>query len=298
MDCHEAQEWLLQSEDPRPERCGSPQLADHLQTCHACSALTRELLQLEQGWREIPLPAAVEPARLAFLDQLAHTQTAPSVRRPARPARAWTRRWALAASLLVAAGLGIWLLLSTPRASASSEVVDSLIEWNLDLAQASATERERIYANQAPALRRQVQKTALPREERELAEKLLENGSWLAENDDPMGEADRFNDVADQLLERMNKATLKGNSRELRRLARRYQRVAEVGLDATLEKAQASGALDFERKRKLERVILRDTRRKQALEALLERTPEASRKEIKKELKLNRKARGKDAGTH
>jgi hypothetical protein len=291
MDCPQVRNWLLQAEDPRPERCPSAELTHHLRTCAACDELAWQLLQLEQSWREIPIPDSVERARAEFLEQFpAHSATPIPTTVPLR--RRWAPpSWAVAAVLLLAVGLGT-ALLSTPRATASAEVVDRLIDWNLDLAQApSPTERSRIYTEQVDAMRGALRRAKLPGSEQELAEKLLENGSWLAENNDPTAEADRFNDVADKLLERLDAARARGTTKELRRLARSYGRVAKYGIDAKLAKAQASGALNFERKRKLERVILRDAKRRQALEALLERTPEATRKEIKKALKLPRKER-------
>jgi hypothetical protein len=229
MTCQRAQDWLLQAEEPRPERCPSPELAEHIHTCPVCGALTAELLQLERAWREVPLPASAETAQKAFLERL----ESPPVHRLSLPrTRPLLRsRWALAASILFIVGLGGWFLLTTSQAQASAEVVDSLIDWNLDLAEAgSPADRERIYADRAAALRTRLQKANLPQEEKELAEKLLENGSWLAENDDPMGAADRFNDVADQLLERMNAANRHGNHKELRRQAHRYQRVTDMGI--------------------------------------------------------------------
>ena len=60
MDCTQTRDWLLQAEDPRPERCSSPEAAEHLQGCAACRSFATELGQLERNWREIPLPAAAE----------------------------------------------------------------------------------------------------------------------------------------------------------------------------------------------------------------------------------------------
>jgi hypothetical protein len=206
---------------------------------------------------------------------------------------------AVAACLLLGTGIGGWIALDATRSTASAEVVDHLIDWNLELAQApSAAERSRIYADRAEPLRQAVQKAKLPGEERELAERLLANGSWLADHDDLMTEADRFTDVADQLLLRIDAASRRGNDKELRRLTHLYTRVTQQGIGAKLEKLQSLGVLNAEHERRLERLMLRDTHRRQKLEAVLERSPEASRKEIKKALDLPRHAqKRKETGT-
>src|SRR5262249_21631097 len=185
------------------------------------------------------------------------------------------------------------------EAQASPDLVGQLIEWNLDLSQAeSADERSQIFADQAAKLKAALQKTNLPPEDRELAETLWENGAWLAENEDPLAEADRFTAVADRLVEMMHTANKKGNNRALKRFAPHYGQVAENGIDANLEKIRASGVLDGERNRNLERIVRRNEKRRQALAELLERTPDASRKEIDQALGLGPKqknpgARGK-----
>src|SRR5882672_9599523 len=119
MNCRQAQEWLLLSDDPRPQHHGDTEIADHLAHCDLCSRLAEELVRLDHAWREIPLPASETSSREAFVRRLP-TSMKPrllSVRRFAPP------RWAIAACLLLAVGMGVWLMLPAPEARASSELV-------------------------------------------------------------------------------------------------------------------------------------------------------------------------------
>ena len=98
---------------------------------------------------------------------------------------------------------------------------------------------------------------------------MLETAPWLARNQDPLAEADRFNDVADQLVTRMNLATRGGDHDRVERYARLYRRVRELGIESKLDLLEATGALNFDGQRRLERLILRDAKRMHALVALL-----------------------------
>ena len=60
--------------------------------------------------------------------------------------------------------------------------------------------------------------------------------------------------------------------------------VAEHGVGQSLAKAEASGALNFEQRRHLEKIILNDEQRMQALAELLERNPNLSRKDIRRSM--------------
>ena len=288
MDCQHVQEWLLHSDITDPELSGPSELAGHLRSCSACRELAAELAQLEQNWREIPVPSSAATAKAAFLDQLEpQARTLPAA---AKRSRRFVLRSAIAASLFLAAGVGGLLLLDQSRANAAPGVVDRLIDWNLELAEApSSAGRTSIYAERVYHLRTELAGADLPESERAFAEELLANGQWLAENDDPTAEADRFTEVADALLTKMDAASAAGNAKELRRLTRLYARVAAQGIASRLEKALATNALDFEHKRRLEKVILRDEQRQRKLQVLLEQSPAASRKEIKKALDLPRK---------
>ena len=205
----------------------------------------------------------------------------------------------MAACLLLAVGMGVWLMLPAPEARASSELVEKLIEWNVDLAQAQTPEeRGRIFAEQSAALKTSLQQSDLPADDRALAQTLLDNGNWLAEHDDPLDQADRFNVVADQLVERMNKATAKGNDKEIRRFARHYRQVMEHGVAANLEKVEAAGPVEAKREEKLAAVAQRVDKQAKKLEAMAEQAPAAARKEVRKAHEASAKPGKKQKKNH
>ena len=290
MNCRQAQDWLLQCEDPRPAPSGSPELAEHLAGCEVCRLLTGKVRRLEQAWRPLPVPASADRARVAFLNRLSRPAVLPIQPQRVRSRRFATPRWAVAALVFLAVGMGVWLLFPAPQAHAAPELVDRLVDWNLKLTQAkSPEERNRIYAELAPQLKDAVQKTDMPADDRALAESLLENGTWLAGNDDPVAEADRFNDVADKLLARMDSATDGGDAGKVTQLARLYSQVADRGISANMEKAEAAAPADPRIEQKLEAVAERHDRHVQATAALVQRAPAPARKEVRQAHELSAK---------
>ncbi|MBL8797920.1 MAG: hypothetical protein JNM56_28740 [Planctomycetia bacterium] len=276
MDCQRAREALLTADDLRSPAAA---LRDHLERCAACRLLSQQLARLEQDWRDLPTPASADASRLAFLDRLPGSLPAP-VRRPA----ALVVRWLVAALLLLAVGSAAWLL-STPRAVAGPPFIERLVDWNLELAEAgSLAERQRLYASQQAAF--QAAAVSLPAEDRELASLLLENGSRLAAHDDPIAEAERFSAVADKLVEKLHQAALGKDEKAIDRYARLQTQVAQRGVGDRLAKIEEAGVLNFESERRLEKVILRDAKRRKQLIEMLEREPELKRKEIRQELDL------------
>ena len=140
-------------------------------------------------------------------------------------------------------GVGGALLVSNRRASASSDVVERLVDWNLNLARTPLpADRDRLYAGQAESLQDKVRRTELPDEERGLAESLLENAPWLARNDDPLAVAGLFHDVADQLLTRMGTAIHRGDEVRAGQYARLYRRVEELGIGSKMDLLETTGA--------------------------------------------------------
>jgi hypothetical protein len=279
MDCRQVQDWLLDADDPRPERCAVPAVAEHLATCAACQACAADLIRLQEAWRGIPLPASADAARQAFLEQLPRP-TLPFVR-PKRRLR--VLRQLVAAVLLLGLGLGAWALLAPREAHAAPAVIEELVDWNIELARAaSPDERSHVYAAREGDLKQNVSRAPLPEADRALANLLLDNGTWLATHDDPIAAAERFSAVADKLAERLQAA----NARKEHKLAVSYAKlqglVAEHGVADNLTRAEASGALNFEQRHRLENLILRDESRMKALVDLLEHNPNISRKEIRK----------------
>jgi hypothetical protein len=293
MDCPQTRDWLLQADDPRPERCDQPEVAEHLAGCSACQSLAAELLQLQAAWRAIPLPESADAARQAFLDRLP-PQTLPMVR---PPRRVWKLpRWIAAAAVLLGVGLAVWMLAPTPEANAAPSVVERLVDWNLELAQASPEQRPTIFAR-VSALKAEAVQVSMPDADRELANLLLDNGTWLASNDDPIAAAERFSAVADKLVEHVQTASERKEHHLANRYAKLQNLVAENGVANSLQKAEARGAVNFEHQRRLEKIILRDEKRMKQLVELLESNPNLSRKEIRKALDIQKNTKHRSSGS-
>lgn len=231
------------------------------------------LLQWRAG-RVLPKPESTIPGTHA-----AAAQPSGAVR-PA--ARWWSgRNLTIAASIAIAASVGILLYLRAPENPPSSELVGRLIEWNLDLTQAqSREERQRIYTEQVNGLKATLARADLPREDREWAEMLLENSHWLTRNNDPTAEADRFSDIADKVVARMDEATAARDEHTIVYLANTYRRLADLGIDANLQRAIDAGDMNQEREKKFETALQRDTSRVKKLTAIMDRSPEMPRKAI------------------
>ena len=196
------------------------------------------------------------------------------------------RRGFAAAAILLAVGACVLFWPETPPGPALADLVNRLTDLNVDLAQIrSRDERERIYTGQAANLQATVTRTNLPPEDRELAETLLENSSWLAKNDDAMAAADRFSDIADKLVGWMDAATVARDDTRLVLLANTYSRLTEVGVDANLERVLASGNLDVDDQKKLETVMQRGGTQAKKLAQIMANTPGASHKAIRRAMK-------------
>jgi hypothetical protein len=277
MTCAAIRDWLLNADHPgRP----IPAVAAHLHTCPACRDYADRLERLEADYRTAPIPDFATAARAAFLDKLAVPSPTPvaALRRWVLPPR-----WVLAASVLFLVGVGMFVFWPAPQAQAASDVVDRLIDWNLDLAEAGPlTERDRVYAERRDAFAAELGRTGLAPADRELADVLVANAVWLAGNDDPVEEAERLNLIADRLLERMQSAAGGGDETALGRHAQNYRKVTEHGVARSVEKAKTKA--EIKEAKRLEKLTAREMERVRALEALLETTPNPTKKEIRQAL--------------
>jgi hypothetical protein len=281
MNCEQVQHWLCDAEDLGAAAALPAAITDHLAGCAECREWRDDLVRLEDRWRGLPVPAALLEAGKHFRPE---PQRPPApARRPRRPM--W--RLAVAASLLLAVGLGTWLLL-TPPAQAADEVVDRLVDLNLELTEArTPEERQRIFAGQAAVLEKQVADARLSEQDRELAKQLLDNAAWMVGHVDPLDEADRFQPVADQLLERLQTAAVKGNGKAAHHWARLYERLSVRGVNANLERAEQSPALSAQKKHHLEKQVLRDEERLEKLETFMQQPPAAAApREVRQALEL------------
>jgi hypothetical protein len=94
-------------------------------------------------------------------------------------------------------------------------------------------------------------------------------------------------------VEQLQSAAAGKDQAAVDRYAKLQGKVNKRGVNARLAKLQESSALDFDREQKLEKMILKDSRRMNLLADLLERNPDMSRKEIREALGLT----GKNAKT-
>jgi hypothetical protein len=290
MDCREVQDRLLRTDDLQSESCGSADADEHLESCADCRTLRSRLMALEQAWRELPLPGQSEQAKAAFLARLPELAAAAVL--PGRhTSRRRLLRWvaAVAASLLIV-GVGVWVFHGGQEAQASDDLLDELLDWNLRLTQAqSPDERSEVYAREAGLLRSAIDRARLSREQADVAKALLENGRWLAGHQDPASAAERFDGLAGRLLELAREAGEKGNYKRMNCLLKQYSLVVQSGVDPNVASTEASGALDLENQRRLEKLVLRDAEHVRELASLLEKAPDASRKEIARALGVHDK---------
>lgn len=280
MTCETIQDRILSADNPR--RLGA-ELDEHLSWCPECAAFARRLIAIESAAASMPVKGS-EAAKTAFLRRGRAEELRPARRLILRPV------WGLVAAVLVL-GIGLGIYLARP-ATASAAVVDQLVDWNLELADASGPqERQQLYSTRAAGFDSAVRTASLNAEDRQLATLLLEQGSWLAKNNDPVDEAEHFSELADQFVARLDRAADANDARALQRLGRNYDRLAQRGVNARLQRLAAVASVNKpELARKLERLARLQAERERRLERLAERHPNA------KAVRQWRKARGSGTG--
>jgi hypothetical protein len=289
MDCREFQDWLLTADDVRPAAWPPGPAAEHVAGCADCRRFAARLADLEQAWRALPVDPQCARAKQAFLARLAPAPAAKPVTR-----RTLLRRvaWASAASLL--AGTGGWLFLENQQANASDELLGSLLDWNLRLTQAdSVAERNRLFTEAAPRLESAVSRSSLSEEHSQLAGLMLENGRWMAAHCDPVGEAARFDNLANRLLHLAQTAEQKGRYRRMNRLLQQYNRATESGINLNLERAEAKAASNAEQQQALKRLYTGWDGRTEQLNHIERTAPEPARQEIQRARRFHLKRPGR-----
>jgi hypothetical protein len=270
MDCRHAQDWLLQAETPAALSTAPPEVDEHVRACPECRRHLQKLVRLESEWRGLPPPPALDAAKRRLLTKAAAVQPRPL---PRQAAFLRAGGWAAAAAILLAAGLGIWFA-ARPIPPPPSNVIDQLIAWNLNLSQVrDKTERQRLFQVRLDDIKNEMQNAPLGDEEKLLADKLLDTAAWLTENDDPLDEADRFSELADQMVERIQAAP----KTDTGQLAKRYTEMARTGINANLERLPQAP----ERSPKLEKLIQHEQKRVEQLAATLKHASVAARPELR-----------------
>ncbi|MBI2803517.1 MAG: hypothetical protein HYX68_00860 [Planctomycetes bacterium] len=209
----------------------------------------------------------------------------------AKPEKATPARWrparglTAAALVLMAASVAAFFLFLAP-APTHADVVESLIDWNLDIAKAPPfEERGRIYSEKVASLKITMAKTDLKPTERELADSILETSTWLTKNDEPVAKAERFDEIADKIVERLATLTESRDETRVVKLADAYRRMAEQAVEPSFVQAVGVAKLGAGDKKKLEQVVKHDELRARKLEQIIERNPHPSGKWIRRGIK-------------
>lgn len=287
MTCDLIRDWLLNADNPADLANAPCDVAEHVTGCAGCLHLQQDLLNLEQRWRGLPLPAQAEKSKTSFLVQL---QNPPTQSRLAAKPRRWRTlvRWGAVASLFLLLG-GVLFFWPTPQVvEAHPDVLDDLIEWNLQMTEApTPAERKALYRERNETLRKALRLAKLNQQEHELGESLLDNGAWMADNEDPIEELSRYHLVADRLLERVHLSSADANQSD--RFAKQFRKINERGIDAAIERIKPEKFTDPEHHVKFNKLMREDVERAERVKKLIEKAPDLTRKELKKAMDLTMK---------
>ena len=281
MNCEEAQERMLLADDPAALAAGEGEVAAHVAGCAVCGAFVAKLTRLEGAVEALPTPGDSGRAKEAVLERL-RLEERPVRRLFLRPA--WAR--AVAAVLVVGVGVGLLVYMNRPVPQAEPQVVDRLLDWDLALADAEAPqERQDLYVSQAASLTNAVQRAPLNEEDRRFATTLLENGEWLSRHHDPVERTEKFCDLADLLVGRLDKAARANDAPAVQRLGKHFGRV-QKGIGVNLERlganAYVGNAGAARRAERLERIARRQEEAERRLAALAEKSPRAAQKALRR----------------
>jgi 23S rRNA maturation mini-RNase III len=322
MNCLEVQSLLLQSEmNQAPDGvfvrfsgdAAARGVADHLATCAACNQLARKLRRLEKAVRSLPEPIDMADAKHRFIAKLQGMDLEPTPMPMPAPAR--RRRvvhksnilWRIADSRLTAAALvllviggSIWTYrVREHQLIASAQAMNSLVEWNLRLAEAKSTaERKRLYDARAEAEKQLASRAHFNAADRKQANTLIQNVEFLSTNEDPLAEADHFSQVAEVLITKMDSLASKAPE-TLDRLSDTYYRVVDQGIQQNLDRAAAAGPSTPVAQKQIEAIDQRNAMLQSKVEALLEKNPSASQPQLRKALDLQKqKGHQRNAKSH
>jgi hypothetical protein len=300
MNCSEIQEKLLALDD-LSDASIPPEVSDHLRMCPQCARFTARLRHLEAAATELgPIDSKI--ARDAFLAilQSPSEESATSRSRRSWPIRIGWRSVAAAAVILLAIGSGIWMTTFATRqpALAADATVDRLLDWNLKIADTESPDaRNNIFATQVNELKAQTDQAALPADQQQIASKLLENGLWLSSHPDPLAGAEHFDQVANLVLDQLNAAATRNQSKAVERLSKQYDRLTARGLRPQLKRAKFDRLEKPDRKKRYERLLNREDELNLRLQQILETSPNASKKEIRRLLNGRSPARSRPVQT-
>jgi len=193
----------------------------------------------------------------------------------------------VAAWLGVGVGVALLVYLNRPSpATAAAPVVERLLDWDLALADAQGPqERQDLYVSQAATLSSAVERAPLNEEDRQFAATLLENGEWLSQHHDPVDRTEKFCDLADLLVGRMDQAAKANDAPTVQRLGKHFGRV-QKGIGMNLQRLGANAYVGngnaAKRAERLERIARRQAEAERRLAALADRSPRAAAKALRR----------------
>src|ERR1051326_7891748 len=92
MNCKSAKTWLLEAED-LDAASWPTEVACHLQGCAACAEMAATLRDVEEAYRNQPLPLGCAAAKAVFLRELPRAGKKGKKTRKDRPTTHAPRRW-------------------------------------------------------------------------------------------------------------------------------------------------------------------------------------------------------------
>jgi hypothetical protein len=287
MTCQEIQDAVLMAEDVSKETAPDTELGRHIACCAACAAFARRLARIEHAAASMPIPPGSDEGRRATLTQIKWVASHPPRRFFLRPS------FLSAAAAVLIFGIGIGIYLAQPNKA--SAVVDQLVEWDLDLADAPGPQqREEMYRARAPEWESQIRSASLTTEDRQYASALLEHGRWLSTNPDPVDQAERFSDLSELIVNRMNAAAASNDARAVQRLGGQYRRIVQRGIGEKLDRIGANASISTENSAKLAKIARRAAEHERRLQILAERaSSQASQRELRRALDVSKKQGGK-----
>lgn len=284
MKCESAQDWLLQCDEIRP-KSWPREVRHHVKACTACYQFAKSIKKLENAWRNQPLPSDAKKPGIKFLKKIARLEETPQPTKPTpskqKPTPFWVRpaRWLSAAAAVLIVGVGVfgYLLLTPGRTQANaSDVVDRLIDWNLEMANSSPAERKRLLTEKIERFRSELEKARLSTEERAIADDLLQNALLLANEDDdedPIEEAGRINEITDKLTVQAEEAKKKGNTKEFDRCNFLIHKMVDRGINPILDRIKEYKAPEGQKKPGFHSFMKYDAEKQQQLHEMLKRGP-------------------------
>jgi hypothetical protein len=312
MNCEEVQSLLLQSDLIQApdgvfvrfagDAALSPEhVAEHVNQCAACSQLARKLRRLEKAVRSLPQPPDSSEAKTQFVNELETIVPGFEFMQNGRAPRArgykahilWRiadSRLTAAAILLLVIGGSVWSYHARQlKAIAAAQAFQNLVEWNLKLTEnQSPVARHKMYAESAEDVRERTVRAPFTAADRKQADVLIKNGAFLADNQDPLAEADHFSDVAELLITKMD-AESNSSSQAMDKLSQTYLSVVDKGIHKNLDRAEVAGVQTPAARKQIEKLGQRNMMLQMKVEALLDKDPVAQ-PQLRKALDLHKRS--------